>query len=68
MTFYDALMTLFKWAYSLIENIGVLWYALMEPRPILSSLLGFDVSLFALVGVGALILGIIHAIVGFIVD
>ena len=52
----------FKWAWGLIEGIQILFVWLITPLPTISELLGFDVAPIYLVGIGALTIGIIRAI------
>lgn len=68
MTFAEFLQYFFKWAYDLIENIPIALAWLVAPLPSLSTIVGFNVSPLGLLGVGALLIGVVRAIIGQIID
>lgn len=53
---------LFQWFWSLVEGIGSLWNWLITPLPTISALVGFNIAPLYLLGTGALVVGIVRAI------
>lgn len=64
MTFYEGLMNVIEWAWDLINNIPALFAWLFTDI----SILGLTVKPVYLVGAGFLLIGIIRAITGSIID
>lgn len=68
MDFAEGLTKFFEWAWGLVQDIPTLFAWLVTPLPNLSSLVGFNVSPIGLLGAAALVIGIIRAIFGIIID
>ena len=68
MDFAEGLTKFFQWAWGLVMDIPALFGWLVSPLPRLTALVGFDVSPIGLLGATALIIGIVRAIFGLILD